>query len=195
MRGKFITLYGINNIGKSTQAKLLVEHLNKVGQKAIYLKYPIYDLAPTGPKLNEILRGGKQKISEEELQSLFVQNRVEFEPQLVEYLEAGTHVVAEDYVGTGIAWGAAKGADLEWLEAINAPLLKEDLTLYMYGERFSNAQEKDHIHESNDELMKKCADVYEFLAEKYDWKGVKVEGGIEMVSEKIWGIVKDFLAI
>lgn len=195
MRGKFITLYGINNIGKSTQAKLLVECLNAAGQKAIYLKYPIYDLAPTGPKLNEILRGGKQDISEEELQSLFVQNRIEFEPQLIAHLEAGTQVVAEDYVGTGIAWGAAKGADLEWLEAINAPLLKEDLVIYMYGERFKGAQEKEHIHESNEELMRKCADVYEFLAEKYDWKGVKVEGGIDLVADKIWELAKNFLQI
>ncbi|MBP9709316.1 MAG: hypothetical protein KBD78_16900, partial [Oligoflexales bacterium] len=126
MKGKLITLYGINNIGKSTQAGLLVKKLNEVGHKAVHIKYPIYDLAPTGPLLNDILRGGKQNISEEELQTIFVQNRIDFEPTLIDTLESGTTVVAEDYIGTGIAWGAAKGADLEWLEAINAPLLKED---------------------------------------------------------------------
>ncbi len=195
MKGKLITLYGINNIGKSTQAGLLVKKLNEVGHKAVHIKYPIYDLAPTGPLLNDILRGGKQNISEEELQTIFVQNRIDFEPTLIDTLESGTTVVAEDYIGTGIAWGAAKGADLEWLEAINAPLLKEDLVIYMYGNRFTEAQESDHIHESNDDLMKKCAEVYELLAKKYNWKGVKVEGGIDDVFKLIWQITTGFLHI
>lgn len=193
MKGKFITIYGINNIGKSTQAKLLVERLNKAGIKSILLKYPIYDLEPTGPKLNEILRGGKQDITEEELQSLFVQNRIEFEPQLIKYLDEGTTVVAEDYTGTGIAWGAAKGADLEWLESINAPLLKEDLAIHMYGNRFMGAKEKDHIHESDNTLVEKCGEIFRILAEKYNWQDVKVEGGINMVADKIWEVVLNYV--
>lgn len=189
MRGKFITLYGINNIGKSTQAKLLVQRLNEAGHEAIYLKYPIYDLAPTGPKLNEILRGGKQNVSEEELQTLFVQNRIDFEPTLINYLDAGKIVVAEDYVGTGVAWGAAKGADLEWLEAINAPLLKEDLALYLRGERFMHAKENNHIHENDDQLTRKCSEFFDILAEKYNWKMIEVIDGVDIVAQDIFSAV------
>ena len=34
----FVTLYGINNIGKSTQARMLVNYYNSIGLKAKYLK-------------------------------------------------------------------------------------------------------------------------------------------------------------
>ena len=65
--GKLITIYGINNIGKSTHAKLIVERLKQNGYKAFYVKYPVYNMEPTGVFLNEVLRGeGGQKISEDE---------------------------------------------------------------------------------------------------------------------------------
>jgi thymidylate kinase len=44
MKGKFIVLYGINNLGKTTQAKLLVEKFQKEGLKAEYMKYAVYSL-------------------------------------------------------------------------------------------------------------------------------------------------------
>ena len=47
-KGIFIVLYGVNNLGKTTQAQLLVERLNKAGVQATYLKYPIYDIEPSG---------------------------------------------------------------------------------------------------------------------------------------------------
>jgi len=47
--GKFIVLYGINNLGKTTQTRILVDKLKLHGLKAEYLKYPVYDLAPSGP--------------------------------------------------------------------------------------------------------------------------------------------------
>ena len=110
--GFFIVLYGINNLGKSTQAQALVESLNKAGLPAKYLKYPIYDLKPTGPKINEILRNtDKQPISEEEFQALYTKNRFDFQPQLCKMLAEGVTVIAEDYIGTGLAWGWSKGVD------------------------------------------------------------------------------------
>ena len=42
--GKFIVIYGVNNLGKTTQANMLVQKLKASGLKAEYLKYPIYDL-------------------------------------------------------------------------------------------------------------------------------------------------------
>ena len=114
-KGKFITIYGINNIGKSTQARMLVDRLNKEGCKTEYWKYPVYDLKPTGPFINSVLRSKKQKISEEEMQIWYVLNRFQKQPELEKKLDERISIVAEDYIGTGIAWGYAKGADLEWL--------------------------------------------------------------------------------
>jgi len=186
----FITIYGINNIGKSTQVKLLVERLREAGHETEYLKYPIYDLEPTGPRIDEVLRGGKsQDIGEEELQGYYAQNRRDFEPTLKSWLSEGKKVVAEDYVGTGIAWGVSKGADLEELEKINSGLLKENLAILLDGESFSKDRETQHIHEGNADLMQKCKEVHLMLAERYSWKIVNANRSIDEVHEDVWKVV------
>lgn len=186
----FITIYGINNIGKTTHAKRLVERLNKLGKKAVYLKYPIYDQKPTGPFINKILRSsGKQKMSEEELQLWFVLNRYQFEPALQKMLESGTIVVAEDYVGTGIAWGVAKGADQRELENMNKFLVQEDVAIFMDGNRVLKSREEGHLHEQNDELAAKCQTVYRQLAKKYSWRAVEVAQDKEETAERLWKVV------
>lgn len=194
MKGKLITIYGINNVGKSTQSRLLVERLEKAGHKVKYLKYPIYDLAPTGPFLNGVLRGeGGQKISEDELQMWFILNRYQYEPELKKFLEDEYVVVAEDYVGTGIAWGTAKGLSQDWLEEANKFLLKEDLAIMIDGERDQSVIEKIHVHEQNPELMVKCAAVLKSMAGKYGWKVVERKAAKEETAGSIWEVVEEFL--
>lgn len=186
--GLFIVIYGINNLGKTTQAKMLVESFQQAGLAAEYLKYPIYDLAPTGPKINEILRSGeKQLITEEELQKIYVQNRVDYQPQLCKKISEGVNIVAEDYSGTGIAWGWSKGADLVNLIALNKGLLKPDIEILLDGERFIGGKEENHLHESNDELMDKCRANHLLLAARFGWQ---VVGANQTVEEVQWDILQ-----
>jgi thymidylate kinase len=191
----FITLYGINNIGKSTHAKLLVENLQKQGYEAEYLKYPIYDLPPTGPIIDEIMRGGEQEISEEELQLWFVLNRHQYQDTIVEMLKKGIIVVAEDYIGTALAWGEAKGADPVWLENINKHLLEPDLTIMMNGERASHSFEDGHIHEQDDELVSKVRKIFIKLAEKHKWERVEQQKKKSDTQKLILNVVKKHLDV
>lgn len=189
--GLFIVIYGINNLGKTTQAQKLVESLNSVGFETEYLKYPIYDLAPTGPKINSILRSSeKQEISEEEFQQLYIQNRFDYQPQLCKKINDGVNIVAEDYVGTGLAWGWTKGADLEKLIESNKGLLKPDLEILLDGERFLQAKEENHQHESNDEFMEHCRTNHLQLAERFGWEIVDANQSIEEVQKDILGIAE-----
>ena len=185
--GKLIVIYGINNLGKTTQAHLLVDQLKQAGSRAEYLKYPIYNIEPTGPQLNQILRSGRpQTISEIELQEIYAQNRRDFQPQLETKLKAGDIIVAEDYIGTGIAWGAAKGAPLGTLEKQNADLIPVGIAILLDGERFLEAKESNHLHESNDELMARCRQIHQQLAEKYDWQTINANQPPEKVAKDIW---------
>lgn len=185
-----LTLYGINNIGKTTQALRLVEHLKADGWDAVYVKYPVYDIEPSGVFLNKFLRSASaQKISEEELQMWFTINRYQFEPTLKDWLSSGRIVVAEDYTGTGLAWGTVKGADTTWLEEMNKHLIKEDLAILMDGERHMSAKEKGHIHEDNDDFMKRSRAVHLELAERYDWVTVPVIGTKDETENLIWQTV------
>jgi dTMP kinase len=192
LRGKFITFYGINNIGKSTHARILAERLKEEGFDPLYIKYPIYDLEPSGPYLNKLLREGIQKISEEELQLWFTINRHQYEETLKSHLMEGKTIIAEDYIGTGIAWGIAKGANEEWLEQINKYLVRSDLSILIDGERTKSAIEEKHIHETNDNLMRKARQVHLDLAKKYSWYLIKLQEKKEDTAKLVWEAVKEF---
>lgn len=192
--GKFITLYGINNIGKSTQAKLLIKALEKDGLKVSYLKYPIYDLKPTGPFINKVLRSKKgQTISESELQLWFILNRYQFEPKLKDLIATHDVVIAEDYIGTGIAWGVAKGLSELWLEEANRHLLKEDIAILFEGERKLGAREKTHLHEQNDALAEKCREILSHLATKHGWHRFQMKHEIASTASALLKLVKGLL--
>lgn len=198
MRGALITLYGINNIGKTTQSLLLVKRLRDEGIDAVYVKFPIYDIEPTGPFLNRVLRESHeqvQRIPEEELQMWFTLNRFQFEPTLTKWLEEGKIIIAEDYVGTGIGWGTAKGADQDWLENLNRYLLKEDFAILLEGSRTMKSKEESHIHESNDELVERAQEVFSRLADEYGWARVQMEPAKEDSAEKIYNVAKNFLSM
>ena len=136
-KAKFIVLYGINNLGKTTQAKLLVEKLLDQGRRANYLKYPVYELEPSGKMLNQYLREGNPKdLTPREAQLVYAFNRAQYEPVLRHVLASGVSIVAEDYWGTGVAWGAGRGIDEEFLLELNGKFLREDVAFLFDGERF-----------------------------------------------------------
>ncbi|MDO8566158.1 MAG: hypothetical protein Q7S04_03175 [Candidatus Moranbacteria bacterium] len=195
MAGKMITLYGVNGIGKTTQAGLLIKFLWGEGKRASHLKYPVYDLEPEGPFIYKYLREadfrGKNELTTEALQKKYADNRRRYETKLMERLSAGEWIVAEDYIGTGIAWGLTWGANLEYLEEINEDLFQPDLNVFMYGEGFKTAVEAGHRNEMADEKMQICKNFYLLLADRYEWKRVDGNQNIEAVSHDIIAAVKD----
>jgi dTMP kinase len=196
-RGKFVTIYGINGIGKTTQVEFLVEYLKKQGKNASRLKYPIYDLEPEGPFIYKYLRDLQfrkdNEMTTDQLQLKYVKNRQRYEAKLIKRLEAGEWIVAEDYIGTGIAWGLTWGGNLEYQEAINKGLLQPDLSILMHGERFLTAVEKDHRNEMESERIQICKNFYLLLAEKYNWEKINANQALEKVSEDLNKIILKIL--
>lgn len=186
----FITVYGVNNVGKTTHTKTLVEQLKAHGHDAVRIKFPVYDISPSGDYLNTLLRsGGAQVITEEELQLWFVINRYQFQPTLEKWLNEGKIVVAEDYIGTGVAWGTAKGASMQWLENLNKYLHKEDFAIFLDGPRALRAVEKGHLHETNASLVEKCREVHYQLEKKNGWHRVELQPKQEDTFKLIWDFV------
>ncbi len=190
-RGAFIALYGANNLGKSTQLKKLVTKLVEDGhQSFLVIKYPIYQLEPTGQQLNDILRGQNQlNINPKslEMQKLYVQNRIDFQPTLIETLNSGIDVISEDYTGTGIAWGLTWGLKLKDLENLNYGLIKPDYELVLDGERFGNGVEKGHKFESAGEIVwNKNRRAHTDLAKKYGWEVFNANEDPTKVHQQIW---------
>jgi len=194
-KGKFIVIYGANNIGKSTQVQMLASRLLDKGKQILVLKYPVYSLKPTGPRINAILRHGA-KMDEESFQKLYAQNRKDFQPILLSILRAGIYVLAEDYVGTGIAWGMVRGLSKAKLIKINNGLLEPDLCILMDGKRFKTHIEKGHINEDiTDALWKKSRDVHRELGKTFGWKIVRANHSRTHLHEKIWHLVSRHLSL
>lgn len=192
-----VTIYGINGIGKTTQVERLVNYLQSRGFRASRLKYPIYDLEPEGPFIHKYLRDlefrQKNELSTDDLQKKYATNRKRYETELKKRLAEGEWIVAEDYIGTGIAWGLTWGSSLEYLEEINQGLFPSDLSILMHGERFTTAIEKDHRNEMETERIKICKNFHLLLAQRYSWKIAKANQSIEKVEEDIKSLIEEIL--
>jgi len=194
-RGKFVVLYGANGTGKSTQVNLLVERLEQEGYPATKIKYPIYQQKPDGELINEYLREGNPlKFSPREFQLLQVINRWHFQPTLQEMLRAGITVVAEDYIGTGLAWGMVFGLDRKTLMEFNQGLLREDLAVLLDGKPMGKS-EINHTHESSSALIKKVRSIFLELSGDFNWPVVNANLPREEVAETIWQKVKPIFEI
>ncbi|EKD25017.1 MAG: dTMP kinase [uncultured bacterium (gcode 4)] len=194
MKGKFIVFYGINNLGKTTQAKLLIEKLKQQGIKVEFTKYAHYDLEPTGKLINGYLReGNPHDFSPREFQLLHFAERLQYETVLKEKLDQGINVIAEDYFPTAIAWGTGAGVDQNFLEYLHKFLRQEDLGFIFDGQRFTEAIESGHKHETDNPLVEKVREVHQDLAKKYGWLPINANDTIENIHAKIWDAVSKII--
>lgn len=190
-RGKFIVLYGSNNLGKSSQLDLLESEWKAIGRSYTRIKYPRYS-TPSGMVLNIELRGeekDKMHLSDAQMQELFAYDRRDFEPELLRLLSNGD-VIGEDYVGTGMAWGLTLGVERKLLDIYNRGLLEPDIAILLDGERFAGGIEKGHRHEAaGDKVWAENRRIHQELAVEFGWEIVSANGSKEKVHEEIMAIV------
>ncbi len=188
-RGRLMVLYGSNNLGKSKQLELLERDWQLMGRPYTRLKYPIYS-SETGILINSVLRpdenGNKIKMGDEELQYWFAENRLQFQPQLMELLKMGD-VIAEDYKGTGMSWGLTKGVSRELLDLFNQGIIDPDIAILLDGAvRFSGGIERGHRHEAaGDAVWELNRKIHLELAAEYGWEIVNANESPELVHENI----------
>lgn len=195
-KGKLIVFYGTNNLGKSTQANILVEKLNNLSIPTEYLKYPIYNLLPSGKIINDYLRNNNShNLTAREAQIIYTLNRTQYQNELIKKLEQGINIVSEDYTGTGIAWGIGAEIDQNFLEEINNHLIKEDIAILFDGERFKNSIENNHKHEKDDSFSKKVRQIHLDLAKKYGWEIINANLNIEEISKIIFEKIEKALIL
>ena len=193
-RGKLIVFYGINNVGKSTQADLLKSRLKKEGVKVVFYKIPQYTVEPAGVMIDEYLRKhNPYKLSPREAQLLYALDRSNFRMELERLLSSGTWVIFEDYWGTGVMWGVGRGVSKKFLLRVNADNIQEDLTFLLKGKRLKAAKEKVHINEHDDALTAKVGKISVELAKEFKWKIINGNQSIEEVHEDIWTEVQKIL--
>jgi dTMP kinase len=108
MNGLFLSLDGLDGTGKSTQCRLLVEHLR---QRGLSLK-PVVDPGgtPLGSKLREILLDKNSVFSARAEALLFMASRAELvESEIRPALEVGQIVVSDRYLLSTVVYQGHAG--------------------------------------------------------------------------------------
>jgi len=189
--GKLITIMGVTNMGKTTQQKLLESRLESIGISFVSLKYPLYDLDPTGQRIHVYLKkGNPENLTPIDFQKLNVQNRFDFQERLEELVHQYQIVIAEMYVGTGIAYGIGDGIPkqdlIDWNQGLSIP----DVSILLDGERFLESKEEGHIFEQDDEKTERIRKIHLELAKDFGWSIINANQSVEQVHEDILNIIK-----
>ncbi len=182
----FVTIMGITNIGKTTQMLLLEKLLKEKGLKYFTLKYPIYDLEPTGPRIHRYLKAkNPENLTPAIFQSLCASNRRDFEPRLESIFTENDIVIGEMYTGTGIAYGMCDGVPKEYLLEENEGLIILDVSILLDGERFMESVEDVHHFENDKEKTDFARQVHLELAKDLNWLVINANQTIEEVHKQI----------
>jgi dTMP kinase len=129
--GKLIVICGIDGCGKTTQEELLVNYLRQRGLNVATTKQPT-DWYRNHPVAREYLQNGVLPCQPETLGLLAATDRMlHIETEIRPLLNAGTHVICNRYVYSTYAFFAARGADMQFIEAINCRVPEPDLGILL----------------------------------------------------------------
>ena len=124
-----IAFEGLDQSGKETQARRLADTLRTNGRHVETLSFPDY-ATPIGKEIGAALRG-ERDFGPDVMQLLYIANRYEKKPQMLEWLSAGADVVCDRYVASSVAYGESQGLDAAWLVETQEHLPQPDLTIVL----------------------------------------------------------------
>lgn len=162
MRGRFITLEGVDGAGKSTHLPWLVNHLRGKGRTVIQTREP--GGTALGERLRELLLNEPMHLETEAL-LMFASRREHLELVIKPALERGEWVVCDRFTDASFAYqGGGRGLAVEklaqlenWVQGNFQPdlTLLFDLPIEIAAQRMAGSarnldrfeQEKDDFHE------------------------------------------------
>lgn len=190
---------GLDRSGKSTQASILTNKFNN----GKLIKFPDRT-TNIGKIINHYLTDETFELSDQAAHLLFSSNRWELALSIVDDLNAGSTVVMDRYIYSGIAYSLAKSygqpspqmGDIDWLYSPDKGLPKPDLTLFLtldLDQLSNRAGWGDERYEKQEfqKTVKQC--FLRVLDPKADETIaiVDVNGlGIEEVTARLWSIIE-----
>jgi len=196
MKGKgfFICVEGLDGCGKTTQTKLLVRKLRKMGWDAVYTAEP--SRGKIGQFIKKYCLHGEKRTFPIVEALLFAADRFEHvEREVIPALNEGKIVVSDRYVYSSLAYQGATGLDLKWIEMINEHAIRPDLAIFVDVEPeavIKRLKLKKSVME-NLETQRKVREVYVKFVEKGEL--VRIDGNkyTKEVADDILKVVLRFL--
>lgn len=127
---------------------------------------------------------------------LYSLNRWENRSVMATKLEASDFVVADRYTASNLAYGVARGLDLEWLVALDRGLPIPDMVIVLdvpVTASFNRKSSNRDVHESDRDLLLRVRRGYLRLAKKFHWRVVKATGPADAVHLEVWKATQDLV--
>ena len=184
---KFITFEGIDGCGKSTQARLLLEHMNTSGVETILVR------EPGGTNISEsireiLLHSSSSQMGDRTESLLMTASRAQLTQEfIIPNMDQGKFVIADRYSDSTLAYqGGGRNLDIEWLIELNnyaTFTLLPDITFFVdirpeeALRRLDN--DKDRIEGEGIEFQTRVRKTYQILAERFNDRYVIIDGYAE----------------
>ena len=181
---KFITFEGIDGCGKSTQARLLLEYMNKSGVETILVR------EPGGTNISEsireiLLHSSSGQMGDRTESLLMTASRAQLTQEvIIPNMDQGKFVIADRYSDSTLAYqGGGRNLDIEWLIELNnyaTFTLLPDITFFVdirseeTLRRLDN--NKDRIEGEGIEFQARVRKTYHKLAERFNNRYVILDG-------------------
>jgi dTMP kinase len=194
LKGVFICVEGLDGCGKTTQTKLLVKNLRKIGYDAVYTA------EPTNGKIGRFIKRyclhGERRVPAVVEALLFAADRFEHVAnEVVPALNEGKIVASDRYVYSSYAYQGAAGLDLKWIEKVNAHAVRPNLAIFVDVEPeivVKRLKPKKSVMEDL-ETQRKVREVYLSFVDKREL--IRIDGNkpISDVANDILKAVRDIL--
>lgn len=193
-KGLFICVEGLDGCGKTTQTKLLVRKLRKIGWDAVYTAEP--SRGKIGQFIKKYCLHGEKRTFPIVEALLFAADRFEHvEREVIPALNEGKVVVSDRYVYSSLAYQGATGLDLKWIEMINEHAIRPDVAIFVDVEPeavIKRLKPKKSVME-NLETQRKVCEVYVKFVEKGELVRIDGNKSKKEVADDILKVVSRFL--
>ena len=180
----FVTFEGVDGSGKSTQARLLEEHLIGLGREVVATREP--GGTELGERIRELVLDGPP-ISVWAEAALFAASRAEHAAHVIRpALDRGADVVCDRFVDSSLAYqGIARGLGLDRILELNLTVLEgllPDRTFVLAVDAATAAGRRegapDRIEREGERFQAEVGRAYEQLAERFPERVVLLDGAL-----------------
>ncbi|MDH5444642.1 MAG: dTMP kinase [Gammaproteobacteria bacterium] len=205
-RGKFITIEGVEGVGKTTSIAFIEDYFKQLSQDILLTREP--GGTPLAEKIRDLLLDARQTsiTDNTELLLMFAARAQHLEEKIVPALEAGHWVICDRFTDATYAYqGGGRGIEIsriasleEWVQGA----LRPDLTLLLdlpVDEGLKRAGERstpDRFEQEKQAFFERVRETYLGMAraEPQRYRVIDASGSIEAVQSRIKTVLDELTA-